>query len=49
MSGWELRAFPSKYLYYDWHSGLWECTPEATIDLGFGEFGGWVADMLEPQ
>jgi hypothetical protein len=40
--------FPADYLEYDWYSGLWECTPEATLQFGVGVFGGWMAAFLVP-
>lgn len=46
---WTYRAFPPHLIEFDWRSGLWECTPAATIELGWGGFGGWVADFIEPE
>jgi hypothetical protein len=41
--------FSNDYLAYDWYSGLWEVTPEATVRFGFGEWGSWVHLMWVPQ
>ncbi len=52
-TGWPVQRWPqpyAEYLQYDWYSGLWEFSDEATVRFGSAGcgFGTWAHVFHEP-
>lgn len=52
-AGWPVLEYPAPYMHYldyDWYSGLWEFSPEATVRFGHEAdgFGTWTHAFLLP-